>query len=584
MLGGPGGTAPGRSIRLSNPGGSTALPNHARPLRRRARHLQRPPVRPALPAWVALMLVAVTTVWAAAADRPSRQPAIRVEDALRPADRVPGKAVSTPPPAMLPGATTPGGVTATTDADATGAGVGAVVSAAPAQAIDGFGVSGAWWPGDLVHFSAAAQQQVSSMLFGQNGIASSIYRYNIGAGGVGNPNRASPTFLIKPGSYDWSRDVGGRTFLRAAAAAGVPSLVGFANSAPGAWTTNGKPCGGHLQPGAEQAYGRYLADVVRHLHDLDGVKLDYVSPMNEPDSSFDQCYQEGMVVPTAQRSSLVQALDGALADRAPWAGVMADESSHVRQFVPEAGRWLHATGTTDAVDVLATHDYDFATAPTLNDARDLAAEAGKPLWMTEVCCNHGMRFAQGFDPTMTGAIWLANTITQNLTQASATGFAWWTALSPTMGCDPRQTGCATTRNGSGWDDGLVYYDGDFRSDGNESLYPTKRLWVLGNFSRFVRPGAVRHAVGGVPSSFRVLAFRSPGEWVVVVVDEDAPGSGPAGLPVTLPDDGATLGAPAAWRTDGWKNLESAPAPGLAGHTLTVSVPPRSVTTYVIPAS
>jgi hypothetical protein len=67
--------------------------------------------------------------------------------------------------------------------------------------------------------------------------------------------------------------------------------------------------------------------------------------MNEPDSSFSQCYQEGMTVPIAQRSTLVQALHGALADRAPWAGVMADESSHVWQFVPEAGRWLNASGT-----------------------------------------------------------------------------------------------------------------------------------------------------------------------------------------------------------------------------------------------
>jgi O-glycosyl hydrolase len=459
-----------------------------------------------------------------------------------------------------------------------------VVGSAPAQTIDGFGASGAWWPDDLVHYAPAVQQRVASMLFGSQGIALSIYRYNIGGGGVGDVNRASPTFLVHPGTYDWTRDVGGRMFLRDAAQAGVHSLVGFANSAPGVWTTTGKACGGQLRPGDEQAYAGYLADVAQHLHDVEHATLRYISPMNEPDSSFDGCYQEGMKVPTSQRSTLVKAVAGALAAKAPSVGVMADETSHVATFVGEGKNWLAPRGTSAAVDVLATHDYDFATAGTLQDARNLAASVGKPLWMTEICCDHGMKFARGFDPTMTGAIWMANAIAQNLTQASTTGFVWWTALSPTLGCDPQTSGCPTTPNGTGWDDGLIYYDGSFRTDGNQALYPTKRLYVLGNFSRFVRPGAVRHPVAGVPQSFRVLAFRSSQSWVIVVVNEDAPGSGPGRLPVTLPDGGTTLGTPAAWATNGWKNLEPAPAPALAGHTLTVSVPPRSVTTYVIPAT
>jgi O-glycosyl hydrolase len=373
-------------------------------------------------------------------------------------------------------------------------------------------------------------------------------------------------------------------FLQDAAQAGVPSLVGFANSAPGVWTTNGRACGGQLKPGDEQAYAEYLADVTQHLQSALGASLRYVSPMNEPDSSFDGCYQEGMKVPTAQRSVLVKALEGALASKAPWAGVMADETSHVDTFVDEGKNWLAPPGTSAAVNVLATHDYDFASATTLQDARNLASSVGKPLWMTEICCDHGMTFARGYDPTMTGAIWMANAIAQNLTQASARGFVWWTALSPVLGCDPRTSGCATTPNGTGWDDGLVYYDGNFRSDGNQALYPTKRLYVLGNFSRFVRPGAVRHPVGGVPDSFRVLAFRSSNSWVLVVVNEDAPGSGPGQLPVTLPDDGATLGTPTAYATNGWKNLEPAAQPALSGHTISISVPPRSVTTYVIPAT
>ena len=52
--------------------------------------------------------------------------------------------------------------------------------------------------------------------------------------------------------------------------------------------------GGELKRGSESAYARYLADVVRHFHDVNGVTLSYVSPMNEPDYTFAGGGQEGM--------------------------------------------------------------------------------------------------------------------------------------------------------------------------------------------------------------------------------------------------------------------------------------------------
>jgi len=110
----------------------------------------------------------------------------------------------------------------------------AQVAAAPAQTMTGFGASGAWWPQDLGQFPPSVQQRVASLLFSQtSGIGLSIYRYNIGAGGlVKVARRYTQTFLVQPGRYDWSRDPGGVAFLRLAQQSGVPTLVGFANSAP----------------------------------------------------------------------------------------------------------------------------------------------------------------------------------------------------------------------------------------------------------------------------------------------------------------------------------------------------------------
>src|SRR5439155_25593742 len=192
------------------------------------------------------------------------------------------------------------------------------VAAAPAQTIDGFGASGAWWPNDLVRFPPSVQKRVADMLFSPQGIALSGYRYNIGGGGVGVKTPARAPKQVPA-------DTAGLTFVRAANDARVPILTGLVNSAPPQFTTNGKSCGGSLKPGSEAAYAQYLATIVKRLADDEHVTLKYVSPMNEPDNNFGDCGQEGMQVPVAQRALVVQALGDALARQSPDARAIADE-------------------------------------------------------------------------------------------------------------------------------------------------------------------------------------------------------------------------------------------------------------------
>jgi O-glycosyl hydrolase len=184
------------------------------------------------------------------------------------------------------------------------------VAATPAQTIQNIGASGAWWVNDLTRFSTANQQRVAQLLFSSSGIQLSAYRYNIGGGGVGvaATDRAPQTLLTSPGVYDWTRDPGGTAFLRYAAQNGVPDIVGFVNSAPAVWKDNSKSCGGHVRAGSEQAFATYLTDIVTHFN-AEGVRINYVSPMNEPDNSFDgsPCGQEGMLVVPSQRDDIVLA-------------------------------------------------------------------------------------------------------------------------------------------------------------------------------------------------------------------------------------------------------------------------------------
>jgi O-glycosyl hydrolase len=465
---------------------------------------------------------------------------------------------------------------------------GAVVSSDSGQRIQGFGASGAWWPNDLQHFSPAGQQRVASLLFDPSGLELSQYRYNIGGGGVGvtTPQKMAPTFLTSIGTYNWSADPGGTSFLLMAAQHGVSTLVGFVNSAPAAFTTDHKSCGGSLVPRSEAAYANYLSTVVAYLHDVDHVTLSYVSPVNEPDTSQPTCRQEGMRVPVDQRGALVKAVAHALAKRAPYARVIADESSMVAtQLLPEAPVWLNGPGVASSIAAIAHHTYDYPTLPILRQVAQLGQQFGKPLWASEICCKNRSGFGYQYDPTMTSGLWLANTIWADLTQAHDSAFDWWTALSPRLGCNPvADPACVTRVNPLGRNDGLLYYDPAAATDHNEALYPTKRFWALGNFSRYVRPGAVLHQVSGLPSGTRAVAFQSKSGWAIVVIHDGPAGFPPAPITMRIPTGGHNFAPVTAVRTSDTLNLEPVPLPRYRDGTLTSSVAARSVTTFVLGSS
>ncbi len=450
------------------------------------------------------------------------------------------------------------------------------ISPTAAQRIDGFGASGAWWPNDLAKFPAETQKLVADKLFGADGINLSAYRYNIGGGGAGvkTPARAPK---------EVADDTAGLAFLHAAADAHVPILTGFVNSAPPRFTTSGKACGGSLKPGMEDEYAQYLVDVVKHLHDDVHVTLQYVSPMNEPDNNFGDCGQEGMSVPIAQRATVVQALGKALAAQAPYTKVIADETTADAILSTEAPQWLAVPGTKDYVAAIAHHTYDFPNEALRKLVPPVATRFGKPTWMTEICCYKGSggvatSFGAQYDPTMTQGFWLADQIFDDLTIAGDSAWYWWTALSPVLGCAPKaDPQCPTRKNTKGFNDGLLYYDEHYATSGVTQTFPTKRFSVLGQFSRYVRPGAVRHAVTGAPKGVRMLAFADGDRWIVVAWNErkDAQTLG-----IALPNGTrAPTGATATF-TDARDDMKrgSSPARTNTGSWL-VTIPPGTIATY-----
>jgi O-glycosyl hydrolase len=134
-------------------------------------------------------------------------------------------------------------------------------------------------------------------------------------------------------------------------------LTVFVNSGPYAFTTNNLSCGGLFKNGTEAAYGQYIADSLDHFINNLHIPISYLSPFNEPDSSFGPvpCGQEGMQTNPNQRAAVIEGVyDGLVAKGLQnTVGIMADESSNLGSAQNEYSTWLPQV--LDKVAVLCHH-------------------------------------------------------------------------------------------------------------------------------------------------------------------------------------------------------------------------------------
>ena len=109
--------------------------------------------------------------------------------------------------------------------------------------------------------------------------------------------------------------------------------------------------------------------------------------------------------------------------------------------------------------------------------------------------------------------------------------------------------------------------------GNNKVEASKRLWALGQWSRFVRPGAVRVGVSGAGGSLKTAGFRNVDGSVAVVVINSG-NAARVGVKV------GGVASAKAWVTDNTREigeLQAVFADGVAS----VEVPSRSMATVVL---
>jgi O-glycosyl hydrolase len=372
------------------------------------------------------------------------------------------------------------------------------------QTIEGFGAASAWWAQDVGGWEDDKRSLVADLLFDQEkGIGLSFYRYNIGGGdglNIQDTWRRAETFEISPGVYDWSRDANAMWMLRAARDRGVEHFVAFVNSPPARMTISGLSTGekdgkSNLHPERYVEFSQYLVDVVRHLREEEGIPIAWISPLNEPQWNWSyKNGQEGCHYDPNEVLELTRVL----------LQTIRDNRLDVQLSMFESGEWK---SSEVYLEKLASDPEVWADLPHISIHSYWSTRAdkekfmkymnknhpGKPLWMSE-----WTEMQEGRDTGMASALVMAATIHDDLTISDVTSWQYWIAVSKYQ-----------------YRDGLIYVN-----PLDQDVIQTKRLWILGNFSRFIRPGFVRLGTSGSSETLLVSAYRSANDqrWVLVAIN------------------------------------------------------------------
>jgi len=422
----------------------------------------------------------------------------------------------------------------------------------PRQTIRHFGASDAWsmqnigiWPEE------DRQRQIADWLFSLEtdrqgkplGIGLSLWRFNLGAGSseqgeAAQINRDTRTecLLQADGTWDWSRQAGQRRFLQLARERGVPHFLAFLNSPPVFMTQNGLATntgrGGTLNLRDDQydAFGQFMAKAVKGIEEHDGIHFDCLCPVNEPDGHWNWLgpKQEGSPATNREIARLVRAASKAFRQEGVSTQLLVNESSDLRcllgiyQTTWERGNTIRTFFSRDSS---ATYLGDTPQVPPLilghsywtntpvsymkrirQELRDTCRKYGIKFWQSEICIMSNDREiggGGGYDFTMKTGLYVARVIHHDLCYADAESWSWWRAC------------------GGNYKDGLIRV-----YDRQHEAQDSRLMWCLGNYSRFVRPGAVRYEVstarpvkGKESRGVMVSAYRNAdGSWAVVAIN------------------------------------------------------------------
>jgi glucuronoarabinoxylan endo-1,4-beta-xylanase len=405
------------------------------------------------------------------------------------------------------------------------------------QRIDGFGASSAWdstWTttqADLLFSPSNGIVYTDNLghTTTNNGIGLSLLRNRI-APATSPSSNALPT-TVETSIMQMAQTRGARVW----STPWTPA-AGFKNNG----ATSG---GGYLGSGANAtnlAYAHQLASYVASMKNTYGINLYAVSIQNEPDAkvtTYDSCNW------TAQQihdftTNLYNAL-------------VASNLTSTKIMLPESQNWQDysnlvttamSDSTSNLVGIIADHNYDSNYGPA-----SLAKNSyGKALWETEVS------LLSGSDSSIANGVYYAQRIFQFMTQAQVNAWHYWWLIA------------SSTSTGN---QGLL--------DNNAAI--TKRLFAVGNYSRFVRPNYYR--IGVSNNTFTsISAYRATNStsFAIVAVNSSSATVTQIFNLVNFP----TVASVTPWITSSNLSLAGTNAVTVNNSSFAYTLPAMSVVTFV----
>ncbi len=419
------------------------------------------------------------------------------------------------------------------------------------QTIKGFGASGEKW-GQIVGGWDNAERIIKYLYDKKEGIGLNIYRYNIGAGSKNDSAFSDDwsktecfiqnvDFVNQKITYDFSRDEQAQNSLRIAkklAGDGLNVSL-FSNSPPVTLTKNSKAyCPytdeddirvwkSNLEPDNYELFSQFECDVADYFVNQ-GYNICDISPVNEPQYAWaeekdeEETYyvnREGAHYKPDELknlySSLLQKSQGksygvSMFESGQAEGLTEDGKNTV--FTNYVNEICSLPYNRDNLKTISVHSY-WSNAKTKKECRTYVDSIDPSITVssTEYCQNYN-DISSGIHEiskklsgdelrgyTIEFGVQMARVINEDLTILNSVEWDWWTACS-----------------NKNLPEGLIYLN---ESDHND-IKLTKRLWCLGNYSRFIESGATRVEVKEKQTDLLSSAFLNlDGSLVIVYVNQ-----------------------------------------------------------------
>ena len=214
------------------------------------------------------------------------------------------------------------------------------------QTIKGFAASDCWTPAFVGKYWTNNRNEIAELLFSSEiadgqpkGIGLSMWRINMGGGsmeqgddsGISNVSRRAESYLNDDLTLDWTRCEGQRYFMEQAKELGCDQFVLFSNTPPVQYTKNGKGFSSegnksNLKEDCYDDFANYMADVAAH-YQSEGYNITHISPINEPQFSWNDGGQEGSPWTNDEAARLIRELDKALTEHSLSTDILPGEAA-----------------------------------------------------------------------------------------------------------------------------------------------------------------------------------------------------------------------------------------------------------------